>query len=71
MDDDESIGDASREREGWNKGVCKPRRMSTASVSVFVDEELCVTYKEDLDEEEGGANDDTEQEDHSFGRHDV
>jgi hypothetical protein len=32
---------------------------------------LCVTYKEDLDEEESGADDDAEQEDHSLGRHDA
>ena len=52
MDDDESVGGAYREkRVRRNKEVCKVRRMSTASVSVFVDDELCVTYKEDLDEE--------------------
>lgn len=30
-----------------------------------------MTYKEDLDEQEGGADDDAKQEDHCFGRHDV
>lgn len=68
---DEIIGGASRERGRWNKEVCKAGSMSTVSVSVFGDKELCVTYKEDLDEEKGGADDDAEQEDHSLGRHDV
>lgn len=45
--------------------------MSIASESVFLFSRLCVTYKEDLDEEEGGADDDAEQEDHSLGGHDV
>lgn len=45
--------------------------MEQGGVSVFGDKELCVTYKEDLDKEKGGADDDAEQEDHSLGRHDV